>query len=114
MSATACGFVPGSGAGLLVLEERQGAVNRGARIYAEVAGVHVNAGGQCGGGTMTAPNPNGVRRCIREAVRDAGITPDDVDALGVFEGEQSLMLLTCVYNGNRRLLLRCKFIPQEQ
>jgi len=81
MSATACGFVPGSGAGLMLLEERESALKRGARIYAEVAGVHVNAGGQCGGGTMTAPNPDGVRRCIREAIRDAGMTPAHMDAI---------------------------------
>ena len=81
MSATACGFVPGSGGAMLVLEELETALARGARIYAEIAGGYVNSGGQRMGGSMTAPNPEGVRRCIRGAVADAGIRPSDVDAV---------------------------------
>lgn len=81
MSAAACGFVPGAGAGILVLEELESALERGAGIYAEVLGGCVNSGGQRGGGSMTAPNPEGVKRCIRAAVRDAGIHPYDIDAV---------------------------------
>jgi 3-oxoacyl-(acyl-carrier-protein) synthase len=81
MSATACGFVPGAGGAMLVLEELETALARGARIYAEIAGGYVNSGGQRMGGSMTAPNPEGVRRCIRGAVADAGIRPSDVDAI---------------------------------
>lgn len=62
MSASAGGFIPGSGAGFLMLEELNSAVARGARIYAEVAGGNVNSGGHRGGGSMTAPNPEGVVR----------------------------------------------------
>ncbi len=81
MSASACGFVPGSGAGVLVLEELETARARGADIYAEILGGHVNSGGQRGGGSMTAPNADGVLRCIRQAISDAGISPDEIDAI---------------------------------
>jgi 3-oxoacyl-(acyl-carrier-protein) synthase len=81
MSASAGGFVPSSGAGLLMVESLSSARARGARIYAEVLGGHVNCGGQRGGGTMTAPNPEGARRCILAALALAGIGPDDVDAI---------------------------------
>ena len=81
LSATACGFVPGSGGAMLVLEELETALARGARIYVEVIGGHVNCGGQRMGGSMTAPNPEGVKRCIRGAVVDAGINPAEVDAI---------------------------------
>ncbi len=81
MSATAAGFVPGSGSGVLLLEALSSAQARGARIYAEVLGGHVNCGGQRGGGSMTAPNPEGMRRCIREAVAMAGVRPEEIDAI---------------------------------
>jgi len=81
MSATACGFVPGSGGAVLVLEDLETARERGARIYAEVLGGAVNCGGHRMGGSITAPNPEGVRRCIRMAVADAGISPDEIDAI---------------------------------
>jgi 3-oxoacyl-(acyl-carrier-protein) synthase len=79
LSATAGGFVPASGAGAVLLETLDSAVSRGARIYAEIAGAAVNCGGQRNGGTMTAGNPEGARRCIREAVRSAGIAPREID-----------------------------------
>jgi len=81
MSASAAGFVPGSGAGILVLEDLEEALRRGARIYAELLGGAVNCGGQRNGGTMTAPNPEGVKRCIREALADAGVSGEEVDAI---------------------------------
>ena len=81
MSATATGFVPGAGAGALLLEDLESAQARGARIYAEVQGVMVNCGGHRNGGSMTAPNPEGARRCIQGALADAGISPDAVDAI---------------------------------
>ncbi len=81
LSASACGFVPGSGGAMLVLEELVTAQARGARIYAEVIGGVVNSGGQRMGGSMTAPNPEGVKRCIRATVADAGIDPCQVDAV---------------------------------
>ncbi|PKN76591.1 MAG: beta-ketoacyl-ACP synthase [Deltaproteobacteria bacterium HGW-Deltaproteobacteria-10] len=81
MSASACGFVPGSGGAMLVLEDLETAQLRGARIYAEVLGGHVNSGGQRMGGSMTAPNPEGVKRCILAAIADAGIDPAEIDAI---------------------------------
>jgi len=81
MSASAGGFVPSSGAGLLMVESLSSARARGARIHAEILGGHVNCGGQRGGGTMTAPNPEGAKRCILAALAVAGIGPDEVDAI---------------------------------
>ncbi len=81
LSASACGFVPASGAGILMLETLDSARERGARIYAEVVGGHVNCGGQRNGGSTTAPNPEGVVRCIRGALKSAGLGPDDIDVV---------------------------------
>jgi 3-oxoacyl-(acyl-carrier-protein) synthase len=81
MSASAAGFVPACGAGILVLEDAQSAAHRGARIYAEVLGAAVNCGGHRGGGSMTSPNPAGIRRCIRGALADAAVKPDEIDAI---------------------------------
>jgi 3-oxoacyl-(acyl-carrier-protein) synthase len=81
MSATAGGFVAAAGAGVLLLESLDSARERGARIYTEVLGQAINCGGHRGGGSMTAPNPEGVRRCIRMALADAGIEPGAVGAI---------------------------------
>jgi 3-oxoacyl-(acyl-carrier-protein) synthase len=80
MSASAAGFVPGSGAGLVVLESLESALDRGATIRGEVVGAALNCGGHRGGGSMTAPNPESVRRCIRQALADGGLAPSDVGA----------------------------------
>ena len=81
MSASACGFVPAAGAGVIVLESLESAQERGAPIRAEVLGGAVNCGGHRRGGSMTAPNPDGVRRCIRAALADARVLPNAVDAI---------------------------------
>jgi 3-oxoacyl-(acyl-carrier-protein) synthase len=81
MSASASGFVPGSGAGAMVLESLEHAQKRGAKIYAEVLGGAVNSGGQLGEGSMTAPNSMAVQRCIRDAVAVSGIACADIDAI---------------------------------
>ena len=81
MSASASGFVPGSGAGALVLEDLETAVARGAKIYAEVLGGNLNSGGQRGLGTMTAPNPVAVQKCIKNAIANAGIHPTEIDVI---------------------------------
>ncbi|MFL9484613.1 beta-ketoacyl-[acyl-carrier-protein] synthase family protein [Chitinophagaceae bacterium LWZ2-11] len=81
MSSTAGGFVPGSGAGALVLEDLDFALQRNATIYAEVLGGCNNSGGQRGGGTMTAPASAGVVKCITDALESANITGDDVDLI---------------------------------
>lgn len=79
MSNNVSGFVPGAGSGMLILEEYESAVRRNANIYCELSGGAVNSGGQRNGGTMTAPSPLGIERCIRDALTDAKITCSDVD-----------------------------------
>jgi 3-oxoacyl-(acyl-carrier-protein) synthase len=81
MSASAAGFVPGSGAGVVLLESLESAEARGAEIFAEVLGSGVNCGGHRGGGSMTAPNPESVKRCIQAALADAKIDGSQVDAI---------------------------------
>lgn len=81
MSASASGFVPGSGAGAMVLEDYETALARGATIYAEVLGGNVNSGGQRGLGTMTAPNPVAVQKCIQNALKNAGVGATEIDTI---------------------------------
>jgi 3-oxoacyl-(acyl-carrier-protein) synthase len=81
MSETAAGFVPGSGAGALVLESLESALARNATIYAEVLGGNINSGGQRNGGTLTAPNAEAVQKCIKDAIVDANIAADEIDAI---------------------------------
>ena len=81
MQADPSGFVPGSGAGALVLESLESALERKANIYAEVLGGNINSGGQRNGGTMTAPNSEAVQKCIVDAMKNANITGSDIDAI---------------------------------
>ena len=81
MSAQASGFVPGSGAGALVLESLESALERKATIYAEVLGGNINSGGQRNGGTLTAPNSQAVQKCIVDAIKDANIKGSEIDAI---------------------------------
>lgn len=79
LSASAGGFVPAGGAGILLLESLESAQARKARIYAEVLGGHSNCGGQRNGGSITASNPEGIQRCAGEALEAANINPWNVD-----------------------------------
>lgn len=81
MSANASGFVPGAGAGALVVESLSHAKARGAKIYAEILGGHANSGGQRGAGTMTAPNSTAVQRCIVKALENAEVEAGEIDAI---------------------------------
>lgn len=81
MSASASGFVPGSGAGALVLESLESALERNATIYAEVLGGEVNSGGQRQGGTLTAPNAEAVQRCIKKAIENSGIEANAIEVI---------------------------------
>jgi 3-oxoacyl-(acyl-carrier-protein) synthase len=81
MSATAAGFVPGAGAGILMVESLESAEARGARIYAEILGAHLNSGGHRNGGSISAPNPIGVQRCVKTAIAQAGISGKDIDLI---------------------------------
>jgi 3-oxoacyl-[acyl-carrier-protein] synthase II len=71
------GFVLGEGAGVVVLEELEHARARGARIYAELAGFGMSADA----GHMTAPNMDGPRRAMINALRNGGVNADEVDYL---------------------------------
>lgn len=79
MSIDTTGFVPGAGAGMLVLESLDNAIKRKAKIYAEIIGGSVNYGGQRFGGSMTLPNSDKVIECISNAVKEAQIMTTDID-----------------------------------
>ncbi|WP_124980431.1 beta-ketoacyl-[acyl-carrier-protein] synthase family protein [Nonlabens xiamenensis] len=80
-SNDAAGFAPGSGAGALVLERLDLALERGAHIYAEVKGGALNSGGQRSNGSMTAPNAQAVRACIELALQNAACSPKNIDVV---------------------------------
>jgi 3-oxoacyl-[acyl-carrier-protein] synthase II len=71
------GFIMGEGAGIVVVEEYEHAKKRGARIYCELGGY----GATCDASHITAPaeGGEGATRAMQNAIRDAGLTPTDVD-----------------------------------
>jgi 3-oxoacyl-[acyl-carrier-protein] synthase II len=71
------GFIIAEGSGVLILEERDRAVKRGAQIYAEVVGYAAN--GDAYHMTAPAPEGEGAARCMRLSLKDAGIAPGEVD-----------------------------------
>jgi len=77
--ATRDGFVLGEGAGALILEEYEHAKKRGAKIYAEVVGGGMSSDAY----HMTAPHPDGigVERVMLNTLRDANMSPNEVDAI---------------------------------
>jgi 3-oxoacyl-[acyl-carrier-protein] synthase II len=75
------GFVSGEGAGALILEEYEHAKARGAKIYAEIAGGGLSADAY----HITAPHPDGLgaKNVMLNCLRDAGLKPEDVDAINM-------------------------------
>jgi len=75
------GFVLGEGAGALILEEYEHAIARGAKIYCELAGGGLSADAH----HMTAPHPEGLgaKNVMKNCIEDAGLKPEDVDAINM-------------------------------
>lgn len=82
------GFILGEGAGAIVLEELEHAINRGATIYAEVVGSGLSADAY----HMTAPHPEGigVYKVMENALLDAEIKPEEVDHINMHATSTSL------------------------
>lgn len=69
------GMMVAEGAGILVLESLESATKRGAPVYAEIAGYGLS----CDAQHMTQPSITGISECMRKALREAGLRPEDVD-----------------------------------
>jgi 3-oxoacyl-[acyl-carrier-protein] synthase II len=82
------GFVMGEGGGAMIFEELEHAIARGAKIYAEVAGAGMSADAY----HITAPHPEGLGalNAMRSAIRDAGMTADDIDHVNTHGTSTSL------------------------
>ena len=81
MSITADGFVCAAGAGVLCIENKEHALKRNAKIYAEITGIAINSGGHRNNGSMTFPNSESVIACIKSAIKNAEIKSSEIDLI---------------------------------
>ena len=102
------GFVMSEGSGVLVLEEMEHAVRRGANIYAEIIGFGMTGDAH----HITDPHIEGAKRCIKLALKDADITPEEVDyinphatATPVGDRNETQALLQIYKDTNKRPLI---------
>ena len=109
------GFVIGEGAGVLVLEEYEHAKARGARIYAELSGYGMSADAY----HMTAPNMDGPRRSMVNALKNAGINPDDVQFMNAHGtstpyNDKGIFLLCKTSNPGSNDFLNLNIVPTNE
>ncbi len=96
------GILTGEGAGILILESLSSARRRNARIYAEVKGYGLN----CDANHMVSPNMESVANCMRIALKNAGLQPQDIDYIcahgtgTVANDETESGAINAVYQGN--------------
>ena len=101
------GFVMGEGAGAIILEEYEHAINRGAKIYAEMVGAAMTADAY----HMTAPHPDGIgaAKSMELSLKDAGLNPEDIDYLNPHATSTpigdiaELNAIQKVFNGSKNL-----------
>ena len=97
------GFVMGEGAGIVVLEELEHAVSRGAQILAEVVGYGATA--DAFHITSPAEDGSGAARAMVDAMKEADVKPEQIDIID----QTNLILITCT-NDNKRLIVKAKKI----
>lgn len=98
------GFIIAEGAGILVLEELETAKKRGADIYGEITGFGCNADAH----HITAPSPGGegAARCMKLALKDARLNPEDIDYINA-HGTSTYMNDLCETQGMKRVFNGC-------